>query len=294
MPFLPTTKLAVWGLRALWLVLPLAVGPKLGDALHASDDPYRLVASLGLWGIWVAGLLATFIPLPVTLTIVRTIAPAVIAATVWAMATDGIDGTGLIALTAGIFVTAVAFSPQVGALFVDGSSYGEERRFPLRPPLPVLVGPLPLAWALVVAGVVAGPLLLARERWILGGVVTLVGLLVAAAGARSLFALANRFLVFVPAGFVLHDTTAMVDPILFRRESVHFIGPALTDTSAHDLTHGASGLALEVSFVETTKIAKRSRGEASGDITDVDAVLFSPSQPGLVLDEADRRGLPVR
>ena len=39
------------------------------------------------------------------------------------------------------------YAVQSGEAFVDGSSYGDERRMPLRPPVAVLAGPVPLAWA---------------------------------------------------------------------------------------------------------------------------------------------------
>lgn len=283
----------VWALRGLWLMLPLAAGPAFGAALDPTNDGFRTTASLGLWGLWALGVVATFIPLPVTLTFIRTLAPAAVVAAIWAAITDGVSGNDVLALAATVLATGLALSPPIGARFVDGASYGEERRLPLRPPLPVLAGPLPLAWITTVAGAVAGPLLLADRRWVIGGVVTVAGFAIAAAAARSLYALARRWLVFVPAGFVLHDTSTLLDPVLFRRESLHFIGPALDGTDAHDATLGASGLALEVSFVEPTKLPKR-RGRTDADILDVQAILVSPTQPGEVLAEAERRGLPVR
>jgi len=284
---------AVWVLRVLWLLLPVIAGPAFGAALDGAEAGFRTTASLGLWTLWAIGVVATFIPLPATLTVIRVVAPAAVAAAVWATISDGVSGAVVAALGITVLVAGVALSPLVGAFFINGASYGEERRLPLRPPLPVLAGPLPLAWVATVAGLVVGPLLLADRRWLIGAIVTIVGFALAVAGARSLYALAQRWLVFVPTGFVLHDTSTLIDPVLFRRESVHFIGPALTDTDAHDATQGASGLALEVSFVEPTKLPKR-RGRNDAEVLDVHALLISPSQPGEVLAEAERRGLPVR
>jgi len=280
---------AVWALRGLWLLLPLAAGPAFAAALDPTENGFRTTASLGLWGLWALGVVATFIPLPVTLTFFRALAPAAVAAAIWAAVAAGVSGEVILALAVTLLAAGIALSPWIGGYFVNGASYGEERRLPLRPPLPVLVGPLPLAWIAAVAGVVAGPLLLADRRWVVGGIVTVIGLPLAAAAARSLYALARRFLVFVPAGFVLHDTSTLIDPVLFRRESVHFIGPALDGTDAHDATLGAGGLALEVSFVEPTKLPKR-RGRNDADVLDVQALLISPTQPGEVLAEAERRG----
>lgn len=284
---------AAWMLRGAWLLLPLAAGPAFAAALDPTRTAFRTTTSLGLWALWALGVVATFIPLPATLTFIRVLAPAAAAGVIWTALADGVSGAFVLALAFTLLAAGLALSPFIGAYFVNGASYGEERRLPLRPPLPVLAGPLPLAWAATVAGVVAGPLLLADRRWLIGGIVTVTGFAVAAAAARSLYALARRWLVFVPAGFVLHDTSTLIDPVLFRRESVHFIGPALDGTDAHDVTLGASGLALEVSFVEPTKLPKR-RGRKDASVLDVQALLISPSQPGEVLAEAERRGLPVR
>ena len=68
-------------------------------------------------------------------------------------------------------------------------AYGDEIRFPLRIPLSLFLGPVPLAVLLIAAGVSAGPLLLADGRYVVGVVATVVGLPIAAALARSLHAL---------------------------------------------------------------------------------------------------------
>ena len=107
------------------------------------------------------------------------------------------------------------FVPTTGDVLLNGSSYGHERRLPLRVPGPVLLGPLVLAWAAIVAPLVAGPLLLAARAWIAGAAVLVLGLPLAAVGVRSLHGLARRWLVLVPAGLVLHDHQALVEPVLF-------------------------------------------------------------------------------
>src|SRR3546814_13032961 len=89
--------------------------------------------------------------------------------------------------------------------FADGSSAGTGRRLQRRVPGPLLLGPLPLTWALGVVGPVAGPLLLAAEQWALGAAVLLVGAVPARLAVRALHGLARRWVVFVPAGMVLAD-----------------------------------------------------------------------------------------
>ena len=77
-----------------------------------------------------------------------------------------------------------------------------------------------------------------------------VGVPAAAIASRALHGLARRWVVFVPAGLVLHDLHAMVDPVLFPRSSIRRLGPAPTDPGdAVDLTQRALGLALELELV---------------------------------------------
>jgi hypothetical protein len=149
----------------------------------------------------------------------------------------------------------------------------------------------------VVAGAVTGPLLLAAEVWVVGVVVLVVGWAAAAVGVRILHGLAQRWLVFVPAGVVLVDRMALTDALLVQRQRVDSLGPAPADSTAVDLTGGAVGLALELrlSRPETIVPAPRRPGRAGAEVVpiEVDAVLIAPSRPGWVLDEARARRLLV-
>lgn len=168
----------------------------------------------------------------------------------------------------------------------------------LRPPGAVLLGPMESVWLLVVAGAVAGPMLLAAEQWIAGGVLLVIGWAIAAIGSRTLHQLHKRWVVFVPAGMVLVDRTVLTDAFLVQRGRLAHLGPAPAESTARDLTAGALGLALEVSFKEPETIVPSAPRRVRGDqeaVTPVDvpAVLFTPSRPGAVLTEAAARRFPV-
>ncbi len=286
----------VWLLRAAWASLPFTAGPTLADALDGAGGSFRVVASIGLWVVWGLTLLATLVPHALTLTVHRIVAPAAVAAIVWAVVETDVSVLGAAGLTVAVAAAALAQTTSAGALFVDGSSYGDERRLPLRPPAALLLGPIPLAWAVTVAGAAVGPLLLGDQRWIAGALVTAVGLPAAAVGARSLYALARRWVVFVPAGLVLHDAMALADPQLFRRGDVELLAPALDGSGARDLSLGASGLLLELRLRVETKVALRPPRRSPpgrGEPVAVRALLFAPTQPGRVLAEASRRRIAV-
>ena len=279
----------VWALRAVWLVQPVVFGPVLADGLH--DLGGRTFLSVALWALWGLGLLAALVPRPVTLTALRIGGPAAAALAVWAA--TAVEGTALaVAGLVGGFVLAVlCLWPAVGDACVDGASYGDERRFLLRAPGPVVLALGPLAWALAVAGLVAGPVLLASGDTAVGVAACVAGLPVAAAAVRALHHLHRRWVVLVPAGFVLHDHLALADPTLLPRASLASVGPAPAGSEALDLTQAARGLALEVRCREPHDLRPASR-DAAAEVVVTEAFLCAPARPDAVLAEARRRRLP--
>jgi len=284
----PTFRRAFpWILRAWWVALPFTAGPAFADALHTAPDAVRTLASVGLWVLWAAGLAATLVPHPVSLTALRVLAPAAVVAAV-AAAVGGASSALAVAWTA--VAAALVLAPDTGMLCVNGPAYPNERRFPLRAPAPLLLGPIELAWAFAVAGVVAGPLLLADREWLWGAVLTAVGIPVAWLLLRSLHQLSRRWAVFVPAGLVLVDPIGLIDSVMVRRQQVRALGPAPADTRALDLTQRAPGLAIEAQFSEDVDVAVVGAGRKAGAPTKTQALLFTPTLPGAFLDEAkDRR-----
>ena len=290
-----------WAFRALWVVLPVAAGPVLGAALDDRSGPLQLVASVALWLGWAAVLVASLVPSTVSLTVLRTLAPAAAVTTTWAVAvavgTDADVGEIGLSEAAGLVVSAaaavVAMAPSVGDTFVDGSSYGPERRFALRVPAPVLLGPIEVTWALLLAGALAGPLLLAAEQWVAGAAALVVGLPLGFWAVRSLHTLSRRWLVFVPGGVVIHDPLTVTESVLMPKARIARLGPAPADTDAYDLTQRALGLALQVDLNDPLPVSLyRPRADRPETAT-VERLLFTPTRPAHVLDAAEERHLPV-
>jgi hypothetical protein len=290
------STLGPWPARATWALLPLTVGPALGDALAEHSSAVARTGSALAWLVWVAGLLAVAVPRTVSLTGLRLGAPMVVAVAAWAATRTGSGGLDVLGVTWSILVLLAAFAPTTGDAFANGSAYGDERRMLLRAPTPLLLGPVPLAWAATVAPPVLGPLLLAARAWVAGVAVLVVGGGLTVVGARALHGLARRWVVFVPAGLVLHDLQAMVDAVFFPRASIVRLGPALVaadgDDDVLDLTLGAVGLPLQLDLVEQRDIAPR-RGRAAADVVEVAHLRWTPSRPGALLAEAARRRIAV-
>lgn len=279
-------RLLPWLVRAAWGVLPLVAGPSLAAALDPRSGAVRTVATIGLWTAWTLVLLASLVPHPIALTTLRIGAPAGALATIAPVLAG--EGSAW-AAGAGAVAAGLTMLPETAVWFVNGPAYVNERRLPLRAPGPLVLGPIPLAWAVVVAAPVGAALLLAAEQWVVGGLAGLVGLPAAVVLARSLHSLSRRWVVFVPAGLVLHDPLSLVDPVLFPSKVVESLAPAPADTDALDLTQGAMGLALELSLKEKIPMALTRRGGRDIETGSSARLMFTPTRPGLVLAEARRR-----
>ncbi len=283
-----------WPARVSWALLPLLMGPSLGDALSDHSLAVARTGAVLAWGTWVGVLIAVLLPTTASLTALRVAAPAALTLANWAALADDPGASDAVAVAAAAVAVVAAFSPLTGEVFTNGSAYGDEVRLPLRVPTPLVLGPVPLAWVAAVAGPIAGPLLLASDQWVAGVVVLIVGLPLAAVAVRALHGLARRWVVLVPAGLVLHDQHALVEPVLFPRRSIRRLGPALADAPgrALDLTQRALGLALELELVEATVVAPR-RGGRAQPVEPVDRILFTPTRPGALLAKAAERRIPV-
>lgn len=287
-------KSELWPLRVLWLTLPLTAGPALAQALDPRLASFRTLATTGLWVLWAATLTATLVPRDVTLTVVRVTVPAAVAAAGWAAASGASTGVAFLALVTTLAVAVVMLLPATSEVFVDGSSYGPERRMALRPPTALLLGPVELAWFVAVVGATAGPLLLAAHQWGPGAMATIVGWPAASLAGRALHGLARRWVVFVPAGMVLHDPLT-VDAMLFPRRTIQRLGPAPAGEDAVDLSQGALGLALLLELVEPVAVPVPTgrRPTDAAPTMEADRFLFTPSRPAALLQEASNRRITV-
>jgi hypothetical protein len=239
-------------------------------------------------------LAVALVPTTVSLTTLRLIAPLAPLLVLWASLRGLVAVTAGVASTTSILAALAASAAELGQPFVQGSAYGDERRFPLRAPGPLVLGPLEIGWFVVAAGLVGGPLLLATKQWVLGTLVTVVFLPAAAGFARRCHQLTRRFAVILPAGVVLHDHLVLADTALFRRGTVTGIGLAPAGTEAADLTGRALGLAVEVRLTElATVVMAGTLRERQGQAIHIRSAIFTPSRPGRLLAEAARRGFTV-
>lgn len=289
-------RLRLRPLLVLWVLLALVAGGPASDALDGRSTAVTWLVALGAWAAWAAALVAMLVPRTSSLTVVRVLVPASVVAAVGALAA-GTEATVLdgVALGVAALATLLVLAPWVTDAFVDGSSYGPERRIALRTPAAIVLVAA-LAWLAVVAGALVGPLLLAAGRWVVGALALLVGGAVAVVGVRALHQLSQRWLVLVPTGLVIHDPLTMPEPQLFLRQTMRRLAPASAEAgegiATEDLTAGASGLVMELVLDEPVELLVHD-GRRGSEVRPVDRVLFSPARPAELLAEARQRRLPV-
>lgn len=289
---LTTTDAVPWLMRAAWLSLPATAGAVLAEALDARSAPVAATAAVLAWGIWGAVLLALLVPRPAGAIALRLGSLAAVLAAAWSAIEVGrATGVAWLALTA---VPAVLANLAVtGEWLVNGAAYGHERRYVLRPPAALLLGPLVLASVVAVAGLTAGPLLVAAGMHIAGAIAIAVGVPTAWLLFRALVRLAERWVVLVPAGLVVKDHIALLDPMLFRREDIESFGPAPADSDAVDLTAGTFGLALELRLRTPYQVSQVAGRAGSPQARQLDALLVTPTRPGALIADASRRRVPT-
>jgi hypothetical protein len=228
------------------------------------------------------------------LTLLRITAPGAVArAIVTAPSTSG--ASAAIAVVAAVAAATFVVSAHVAQATGNALAYGDEIRFPLHIPTPLLCSLVPLAIALTLTGAVAGPLLLADGRVISGAIVTVVGVPAAALAVRSLPTLSTRWIVLVPAGVAIVDALTLADPVLIRREQIASLSRGSRQrvpADTVDLTLGTTNTPTLLETREPVSLTRR-QSRSSAAIVDVTTMLLAPTLRGELLAAAGSRRIPV-
>ena len=173
--------MTLWGARAAWVAVAVVGGSAIGEALADRSRAVQLTGTIGAWTAWGVAAVALAVTGVVTLTVVRAIVPAsVVAAAITGLA--GASGVASLSLAVpAVVATVLVGSAETGRRYVEADAYGDERRFPLRPPYGYLAATV-VTWALWVAALLTAPLALAAGSVALGVVAAIV-----AAAATWLF-----------------------------------------------------------------------------------------------------------
>ena len=184
-----------------------------------------------------------------------------------------------------VVATVLVGSAETGRRYVETDAYGDERRFPLRPPYGYLAATV-VTWAVWVAALMTAPLALAAGSIVLGVVAVVVAAAATWLFPRRWHQLSRRWLVVVPAGVVVHDPVVLADTLMLPRRLIAAVGATTTRGPALDLTGPTPGVAVEITLTERTTavLAPRPRTPRGRGIH-LSALLVAPSRPGAALRE---------
>lgn len=275
-----------WAVRVAWLVVPFTVGTAVASALDDRSLAVQVCAAVILWLGWSAIVVGLLVPRPASLVGLRVGALSVAVLTLWSADTGAEWAVSGLSAAA---VCVLALAPVTGEWLVNGTAYGYERRYLLRAPAAVMAGPMLLAAVVLPAAVATGPLLLAARQWATGAVAVAAGAGIAFVLARALHSMTVRWAVLVPAGLVVKDHLALLDPVLFRRVDIEVLRAAPADTDGLDLTAGALGLALEIRLREEQHIDRMRPVRRGAEPFEAWKLVFTPTRPRALLADAATR-----
>jgi hypothetical protein len=282
----------LWCARIVWAFLPITAGTALADATASWSTAPARTAAVMLWLVWAAGLLALFVPRPWGITLLRIVAPLGVVAVCISLTSTAV-ALAILAVVWSVAAAVLALSAPVNVLAANALAYGEEVRFPLRVPTPLLFGPIPIA--LVIVGCTAlSVLALVDGRILIGAIGTFVGVLATALVVRALHPMSRRWAVLVPAGLAIVDPMTLVDPVLVRREAIghlHLV-PGATLPGALDLRLGALRGGVELELADEVTFGRR-RGRIDANLIAPAAVVIAVVGDNAFATLAGSRGITV-
>ncbi len=289
----PTASGVLWAARILWLLVAVIGGAGYGEALADHGRPVQLAGTVLLWIGWAAVAAMLVVPSAIGLTVTRVLVPVGTVAAFVATVDGGVSAATSAALIGAALALVVTSSGEFGQVMVQASAYGDEQRFLLRPPAAFYV-PTVVSWVVFCAAALTGPLLTAARNWFVGVPVTAAAIGLGVFLFPRFHRLSRRWVVLVPAGFVLHDHVVLAETVMFRTAVITRVRLALADTQAADFTGPAGGHAVEVTLSETnTVVLAGTRDKPNGVALHVLAFLVAPTRPGKLLAAAGQRRLHV-
>ncbi len=242
-PWLQPQRVLISVVMAAWVALALS-----SPWQTIADDLSRSVAWVVLtwgWFLWTGVGASLLVPSPISLTIMRTVVPLSVVVSVVA--------SQPLAVFCSVVALIVCASPVFVDAMVQGGAYGDETRFALRTPLPYVM-PAVVAWLLYTAALIGGSLLLAAHQYIVGAVLTAIGILLSRTIPRRLHRLARRWLVLVPVGIVVHDHLVLHETIMAPSRKISSVTRTSDVGEAADLTGGVAGDRLTITLTEADKV----------------------------------------
>ena len=226
-----------WPVRVLWIAFALA------------PNGFGIVA----WILWAVVAIGTWIHHPISLTTVRCLAPIVVFYSAVYALSESLTSLNIAVVTCGIISLMLMFTADYGSAHVQAGAYGNERRFLLRIPAPVVL-PTLITWAVFATVLVVLEIAVQSENYVLGIPLLLALIAMSWKFAPQMHRLSKRWLVRVPAGWVVHDDLLLAENLLVRSHNLVAINFALADSEALDLSGMTRGVPIQISLREMTDV----------------------------------------
>ena len=259
-----------WPVRVLWIAFALA------------PNGFGIVA----WILWAVVAIGTWIHHPISLTTVRCLAPIVVFYSAVYALSESLSSLNIAVVTCGIISLMLMFTADYGSAHVQAGAYGNERRFLLRIPAPVVL-PTLITWALFATVLVVLENAVQSENYVLGIPLLLALIAMSWKFAPQMHRLSKRWLVRVPAGWVVHDDLLLAENLLLRTHNVTSMQLAPADTEAIDLSGITRGVPIEISIRELTDVRLSpllSKITKTVDVLHVKQLLVAPNNPSFLQD----------
>jgi hypothetical protein len=205
------------------------------------------------WILWAVVAIGTWIQHHISLTTVRSLAPIVVFYSAVYALSESLSSLNIAVVTCGIISLMLMFTADYGSAHVQAGAYGNERRFLLRIPAPVVL-PTLITWALVATVLVVLESAVQSENYVLGIPLLLALIAMSWKFAPQMHRLSKRWLVRVPAGWVVHDDLLLAENLLVRSHNLVAINFALADSEALDLSGMTRGVPIQISLREMTDV----------------------------------------
>ena len=226
-----------WPVRVLWIAFALA------------PNGFGIVA----WILGAVVAIGTWIHHPISLTTIRCLAPiAVFYSAVYALS-ESLSSLNIAVVTCGIISLMLMYTADYGSAHVQAGAYGNERRFLLRIPAPVVL-PTLITWALFATVLVVLENAVQSENYVLSIPLLLALIAMSWKFAPQMHRLSKRWLVRVPAGWVVHDDLMLAENLLIRSHNLTAMDFALADSEALDLSGMTRGVPIQISLRESTDV----------------------------------------
>mgnify|MGYP006973775697 FL=1 len=259
-----------WPIRVLWVFVAL----------------FQQSFSIGMWILWTVTAIATWILHPISLSAIRLSSPVVFIALIAQLPAEDFGILPVAVSTAALISLLLIYTSDFGMIQVQAGAYGNERRFLLRIPAS-LVLPSFLTWAVLATLFVVADNLFGSDLWVGGFIASVLAAAAIWKFAPQLHRLSLRWLVRVPAGWVIHDGVLLAENLLLRTHNVTSMQLAPVSTEAIDLSGITHGVPIEISLREMTDVRLSpllSKVTKTVDALHVKQMLVAPSQVHHVLE----------